>query len=228
MLTFFVVGLVVVVGVAALLMATGNSIAKADASAAAEQTKLLHNMEGFAPAVTYNGIPGSYGLALDPASEQLAILIPGHAPRLYHFTQLVAAEVERNGTTITTTKGKVSMGGAAVATALAGPIAGMLVGATTSSTSESEEWADLSLKVFVSDLYTPCFNVRFGGGVVSATDPVFRQVTDQLDAWYGRLRTVLSGVEQERARGPHAKAVTHTAPAPAPVMPSWGSRVFGA
>lgn len=185
-------------------------------------------VEGFTPAITHMPMHGSYGLAIDPASEQFAIIIPGHAPRLYHFTQLVAAEVERNGTTITTTKGQVSMGGAAVATVLAGPIGGMLVGAKTSSTSESTEWADLSLKLFVNDLYSPCFNVAFGGGMASGYDPNFKQMTEQLDAWFGRFRTILAGVEQQRASGPNPKAVTHTAPAPVPVMPSWGSRVFGA
>jgi hypothetical protein len=185
----------------------------------AEKVKSLSVISGFSPTIVHEGVPGAYGLAIDPASEQLAIAIPGHPARLYHFSQLVAAEVVKDGETVTTTRGKVDTAGAAIATALIGPL-GMALGAKTSSTSRStNEVSKLALKLFVNDLYSPCFEVPFlSVGVGSdSSSPWVVKAAKELDDWYGRFRTIIAGFDRQSASYDPEKAIRHMAPAPHPV-----------
>lgn len=219
--------LVILAGLAVVVVMAFRGVSKGAAEGDALKAATLasiHNVDGFNPAVVYAGQPGNYGLAIDPATDKFAIMVPGSIPRLYHFTQLVAAEVERNGTTITTTKGKISTGGAALATALAGPVGGLLVGAKTTSTSTTLETIELTLKVFVNDLYTPCFAVPFGSGF--AGDSFLADRVSEIDAWYGRFRTILAALEGKRGDGPHADAVVHTGPVAALPKLSFAARSF--
>jgi hypothetical protein len=190
----------------------------------AEKLATLNEVEGFNPAVVYDGFVTSYGLAIDPESNQFAIAIPGHNARLYHFSQLIAAEVEKDSETITTTKGKVSMKGAAVAVELVGPL-GLLMGAKTSSTSrERVTLKSLNLKLYVNDLHTPCFDIPFLAAPGFQTEAAIKKV----DQWYGRFRTILAGIEREGFAEASMLAVKHSAPAPEPIVIPWVARVFGA
>ena len=203
--------------------------AEGDALDAAKAAS-LNSVEGFKPEIVYEGQRTSYGLAIDPTARKFAISIPGAKPRVYHYTQLVAAEVERDGTTVTTTKGKISTGGAALATLIAGPVGGLLAGAKTSSTSTTDETVTLTLKLYVDDIHTPCFCIPFGSGFKDefGPDKLLKNAIEAVDAWFGRFKTILVGLEGQRPSGTNPDAITYTAPAPTPVAIGWAARTFSA
>jgi hypothetical protein len=199
-----------------------NKVREAPRDFLAEKIASLHKVDGFTPAIVHKGFVTSYGLALDPASDQFAIAIPGHEPRLYHFSQLIAAEVEKDSETITTTRGKASMKGAAVAVALVGPL-GLLMGAKTTSTSRDRTtMKSLILKLYVNDLYTPCFDIPFLLAPGFQTEAAIKEI----DQWYGRFRTILAGVDRVGFSNASELAVRHLAPAPEPAAIPWAARVF--
>ncbi len=175
-------------------------------------------LENFAPELIWSGAANGYGLAIDPASNQFAISIPGHEARIYHFCQLVAVEAIRDGETITTTKGKVDMKGAAVGTALLGPI-GLLAGAKTSSSSQTTAMiSDLNLKIFVNDFYSPSFEIKFFifGIPLEATHKFVQDAARELDAWYGRFRTILNGLERRNFQDIDRLSIEYQSAAPLP------------
>jgi hypothetical protein len=225
-----VVGLVSLLVLAAKLeRVSGDRNAQGQAVERTKLESLLH-IEGFAPAITYNGVNGGYGLGLDPVSNQFAIAIPGAAPRVYRFDQLVAAEVVRDGQTITTTKGKVDTRGAALGTLLAGPVGGLLVGAKTSSTSESRTITTaLSLKLFVNDLHTPTIYISFLGSGLGWQDGGihFHKAVEELDAWFGRFRTIIAGFERQGQGEPVSFSFAKTEPLPAQEQKGFFARTFG-
>lgn len=88
------------------------------------------------------------------------------------------------------------MQGAAAATALVGPL-GLLVGAKTSSTVTTQtETTKLTLKLYVSDLHTPCFQIPFiagdGTAMGLAHGAYLREAFKEIDAWYGRFRVIIT------------------------------------
>jgi hypothetical protein len=181
--------------------------------------------------LTYAGVNGGYGLALDPTSNQFAVAIPGTAPRVYRFDQLISAEVKRDGETITTTKGKVDTSGAALGTLLAGPVGGLLVGAKTSSTSESRTFTTkLSVKLYVNDLHLPVMEIGFLGSGVGWQDGSvqFEKAVAELEAWYGRFRTIIVGLERQGSGAAPTFAFEKKAPRPTPEQKGWMARTFSA
>lgn len=197
-----------------------------DQAMEAEKVASLSRIKGFNPSLLLPGLHGNYGLAIDPSSKQFAVAIPGHHPRLYHYAQLVAAEIEKDGETIVSTKGNISATRAAVATALFGPV-GMVLGAKTSSTSTSETMVTkLALKLYVNDLYPPRFEVPFiyPGTGFAGTDT--SRAIASVDDWYGRFRAILMEAEREGASLDRSKMIEHTTPAPLPVERSWIARNF--
>ncbi|ATY30789.1 hypothetical protein [Sphingomonas psychrotolerans] len=219
----------VLVILAAIGTMLASSLSKGVEEARASEAKKVASLsliEGFKPAIVYEGAPANYGVAIDPGSSRFAIAIPGAKPRLYHFSQLVAAEVDRDGETITTTKGKIDTQGAAFGTLLAGPVGGLLAGAKTSSTSHSTTIiTKLSLKLFVNDLHSPCFEILFGGGI-AGSEPVNDAIRN-LDDWYGRFRSIIADQQRQGPVGQKADVVQHDAPAPKPVQLGWAARTFG-
>lgn len=206
---------------------------QADARAAmAIRARALETIDGFEPTLTYTGVPGGSALALDPTSNQFAIASFSAPPRVYRFDQLTAAEIVRDGQTVTTTKGKVDTIGAALATFLAGPVGGLLVGAKTSSTSESRTFTTkLSLKLYVNDLHMPVIEVAFLGSGFGWQDGGihFDKAVAELDAWYSRFRTIIVGLDRQKDGG--APTFAFAASDPLPVANSepkgWMARTFG-
>lgn len=190
----------------------------------------LNSIEGFNPPLHHGGVH-AYGIALDQQSEQFAITIPGYPPRLYHYTQLVAAEIVRDGVAVTTTKGKVDMAGAAVATALVGPLGAAIGGKVSSTSTTRNTITKLSLKVFTNDPYSPCFEVPFFSSptATAPTDRFVQSAAQSMDEWFGRLQTILLGLQRQGADGSSTAAITHSAvaPMPNPVQVPWAARVFG-
>ena len=158
------------------------------------KVKSLATIDGFNAAVKYEGVFGGYGLALDPNTNRFAIAGFGIDPYVFDFSQLVAVDVERDGATVTTTKGSNGLAGAAIGVALLGP-AGVLLGSGTRSRGISRPTVTkLALKRYVNDLVHPCFEVVFyqngrGGG---ANSGLVSNAATRMDEWYGRFRTILA------------------------------------
>lgn len=227
MFIFLLILVAMAVGSTAILMIKPPYEAGSVKKMSTVEADTIYTVEGFTPALVYKALSGRYGLAIDPASNQFAIAIFGARPRLYHFGQLVAVEVVKDSEVVTTTKGKVHTGGAALATALIGPL-GLAVGAKTTSTSTSEATVSkLALKLYVNDLHTPCFEISFLDGFpIKATWPQVQNAVKELDAWYGRFQAILTSIERNGV--PDGVATEHSGPAPAPVVLPWRQRMFGA
>ncbi|WP_267387060.1 hypothetical protein [Sphingomonas sp. GC_Shp_3] len=154
----------------------------------------LSTIEGFTPAVTYDGLPGCYGVSIDTSSEQIALIGVGVPPKVFRFDQLIEVGVERDGNTVTTTNGRSGIAGGAVGLALIGPLGLALGGATRSVGTTTSKVTELSLKLYFSDLVTPFCKVEFyknsAGGGPNNGALTLRAKT--LEEWYGRFRTILS------------------------------------
>ena len=164
----------------------------ADGNAQKSQTAALSTITGFKPVVSYGGGLYKAGVAIDPATNQFAIIHPGQQPKVFRFAQLVAVEVGRNGTSVTKTNRGSQVAGAAVGAVLLGPL-GLLLGGVTGSKRNIEKVKCLSLKVYTNDLVKPIHEIIFLSDVngFKPDSLVVTQASAQLDEWYGRFRTIL-------------------------------------
>jgi len=219
-LVFIIIGLI---AIGVLVGAQGNSVQKA-------KVATLSSIEGFTPAIRFDGEFGGLGLAIDPTTNRFAIAGVGVPPRVFSFDQLIAVDVERDGTMVTTTKGSVGLVGAAAGVALLGPM-GLLLGGSTKSVGRSvSKVTKLALKIYVNDLVKPCFEVAFFSSAAGA-DPnsgMLALSAQKLDEWYGRFRTILA----MRSSAAEGEAASTFASLPdssfEPARQGWLTRTFGA
>lgn len=231
------IGNVVLVAVvfAALGLAVWGVVKLVNIAEAANQRSLerdaaransLLQIEGFRPVLHDAGL----GLAIDPEGNRFAIATIDGKPRVYDFAQLFAVEVEKDGHTVTTTKGNVNTQGAVLATLLAGPVAGLVVGAKTSSQSQSKEvTTQLTLKLYVNDLHIPVIEILFFQGYSSGGIDL-TNAAKNLDAWYGRFRVIVAGNQQQQSNHTAERVFFNqtSEPVEAPPQAGWWSRTFGA
>lgn len=154
----------------------------------------LSELSGFKPAATYISPSSKYLLAVAPDKGTFAISMPGLPAKEYAFVELIAVEIERDGSTLTQTKGRIDTKGAAVATALIGPL-GMVAGAKTSSTAVTvTRMKTLNLKLIVEDFSDPVMTIPFleSGMSLSIDHKWVKEAQQQADEWYGRFRTILA------------------------------------
>jgi hypothetical protein len=181
-----------------------------------KQGKALSAIDGFAPAVKYEGLAGSLGVAIDPQTNRFAVAGLGVEPRVFDFSELIAVDAERDGASVTTAKGSNGLAGAAIGVALLGP-AGVLLGSGTRSRGfTSPTVTKLSMKIYVSDLIHPCHEIVFyrnsRGG--STNSGLVSNAATRLDEWYGRFRTILAMQAEGRGSRPEEAALLDAAPAP--------------
>ncbi|WP_443969601.1 hypothetical protein [Sphingobium sp. CR28] len=223
--------------VAGVWIAVGS--AKLDREDRETKAAQLASISNFDPSVKFDGLWWENGVALDPYSKQIAIVSAAEPPRTFRFDQLVSVEVDRNGHTVTTTKGSSGLRGAAVGMALVGPI-GLALGGTTRSKGKSiSKITKLSLKIYTNDLVQPYHEVMFyndpngdedGGAFVAPA-------IEELEQWFGRFQAILqmdraaksTPVDQRALPSDGTEAVlTPPAAVPSEAPKSWLGRTFGA
>ncbi|MND36269.1 hypothetical protein D3C80_269230 [compost metagenome] len=154
------------------------------------QGKALQEIPSFRPVIKFDGANGGAGVAIDATGNKFAISDGGQT-RVFNFSDLVAVEVFRNGSSVTKTNRGSQVAGAAVGAVLLGPV-GLLLGGLTGGKRNEEKVERLSLKIFTNDLVSPVYEVVFFGGMKAKPDSMLvKQGAKQLDEWYGRFQTIL-------------------------------------
>lgn len=176
-----------------LIVAIGLGIVKAwaEAAKAKEQGNALQALPDFHPAVIFKGSSGGSGIAIDPQRNKFAISNGTHDTRIFDFSDLVAVEVLRNGSSVSKTNRGSQVAGAAVGAVLLGPV-GLLLGGLTGSKRSVEKIDRLSLKIFTNDVINPTHEIVFFNAPGSKPNsPAVKHGSQELDAWCGRFQTIL-------------------------------------
>jgi hypothetical protein len=164
----------------------------AELRSARDRARVLR-LAGFHPTITYKGLRGAAGIALDPSSRQIAITRYRQNPLLLGFDDVVSVEIVKNGSTLTSTNRGSQVAGATVGALLLGP-AGLIIGGLSGSRRSVERTARLSMKLYTTDLVTPVHEIVFftvQGVGLRANSPLVVSAARLLDEWYGRLQSIL-------------------------------------
>lgn len=176
-----------------VIVVVGFSIlsAWANSQKSKEQGTALAALPDFRPAVVFKGSFGGAGVAIDPERNKFAISNGAHNTKVFNFSDLVAVEVLRNGSSLHKTNRGSQVAGAAVGAVLLGPV-GLLLGGLTGSKRTIDKVDKLSLKIFTNDLVNPAHEIIFFNIPKSKADSlVVKHATQELDAWHGRFQTIL-------------------------------------
>lgn len=155
------------------------------------QSSAVAAISNFNPVVRYDGIVGGKGLAIDPARESFAILSGRGGSHVFGFSGLVQVDVLRNGTSLQQTNRGSQIAGAAVGAVLLGPL-GLLMGGVSGSKRNVEIVNQLSLKLYTNDIVSPVHEIIFFKGKAKPANADVVNAAKELDAWYGRFRTILT------------------------------------
>ncbi len=156
-----------------------------------EQGQALSVLPDFTPAVVFKGAAGGAGIAIDAIGNKFAISSGSLNTKIFKFSDLIAVEVLRNGSAITKTNRGSQVAGAAVGALLLGPV-GLLLGGVSGSKRSIEKVDRLSLKIFTNDLMTPVHEIIFFNTPGTKPESILvKSASQELDAWHGRLQTIL-------------------------------------
>jgi hypothetical protein len=190
----------------------------------------LTTIPGFNAVVKYDGVLGGRGIAMDPETSRFALSGVGVTPTVFDFAQLIAVDIERDGNTITTTRGSNGLATAALGAALLGPVGLLLGGGTRSTGTTIPTITKLAMKIYVNDLAHPCHEVVFYRNAKGASrnSGMVALAVKQMDDWYGRFRTVLAMKETGESRFDSPKLSTSVDTSASEEERPWTKRVFGA
>lgn len=182
---WLVVGVLLFALVAACRSLTDSIAAKSSARALIGR--------GFDYSALYSGKGGADGIALAAPTNHFAITSRNHPPLVLEFRDLVAVEVSRNGSTVTSTNRGHQVAGAAVGALVLGP-AGLLLGGLTGSRQSTDRTRRLSLKIYIDDLNDPVHEIVFlnaPGSGFRSDSPIVKKAAREMDQWYGRLQAII-------------------------------------
>ena len=143
-------------------------------------------------------------IAIDFSQKKIAVVdqnSPGR-PSVFRYSDIVAVEICRNGSSLIKTDRASQAVGAAVGAILLGP-AGLLIGGLTAARTAEEEVRKLSIKIYTNDARSPVREVvLFESSPALSAEYVEQAYGSKLDEWYGRLRVIVersqeSVVEEE-------------------------------
>ncbi|MGH6774620.1 hypothetical protein [Brucella tritici] len=176
--------------ICALVIVGAIANAKGQEKKQEEQGKALQAIPSFRPAVKFDGANGGAGVAIDAENNKFAIS-DGGKTKVFSFSDLIAVEVLRDGSTVTKTNRGSQVAGAAVGAVLLGPV-GLLLGGLTGAKRNEDKIERLSLKIFTNDLVSPVYEIVFYGGLKVSPDSILvKNGAKQLDEWHGRFQTIL-------------------------------------
>ncbi|RPF70965.1 hypothetical protein EG799_04530 [Aurantiacibacter spongiae] len=154
---------------------------------------LIATIPDFEPVLRFDQADKYASLAMDPDTNQFAVILVSGSYRVFHFSQLVAVEIERDGTKLELTNRGSQLMGAAVGGALLGPV-GLLLGGLSGSKRHEQTVKNIALKIFTNDLHEPVIRVTFFNHLAGCkpNTPEVRMAVATLEQWYGRFRTILA------------------------------------
>lgn len=154
---------------------------------------LIATIPDFEPVLRFDQTDKYASLAMDTDTGQFAVILANGSYRVFHFSQLVAVEIERDGTKLELTNRGSPLMGAAVGGALLGPV-GLLLGGLSGSKRHEQTVKTIALKIFTSDLHEPVIRVTFFSNLAGCKPdtPEVRVAVATLEQWYGRFRTILA------------------------------------
>jgi hypothetical protein len=173
------------------LMFIGFWVADQQAKQRKKQIAIIASVPNFEPDVQYASPSGATVLAIDTKTEQFIMAGWSRPLRLFHFSDLVEVEVEKDGTTIQKTNRGSQVVGAAAGALLLGPV-GLLLGGVTGSKHSEERIRELSLKIYVSDLAHPIHKLVFFSQAagVAPNSILLAEPYRLADEWFGRFRNI--------------------------------------
>ena len=154
---------------------------------------LIATIPDFEPVLRFDQADKYASLAMDLGTSQFAVILANGSYRVFHFSQLVAVEIERDGTKLELTNRGSQLMGAAVGGALLGPV-GLLLGGLSGAKRHEQTVKTIALKIFTNDLHEPVIRVTFFSDLSGCKpdNPVVRAAVATLEQWYGRYRTILA------------------------------------
>lgn len=160
-------------------------------------SRAIRNIPNFR-SVVFDSFETGCAIAIDPSRNQIAIRDRKGKIDRFDFSEIVGAEVVRNGQTVIKTNRGSQLAGAAVGGLLFGA-AGAIVGGLSGSERVQEKIRKLSLKLYTRDLHRPIREVvAYEGHAMSAF--LHQSGTEKLDNWYGRMRVILESRDFGAAR----------------------------
>ncbi|OBU50141.1 hypothetical protein [Stenotrophomonas maltophilia] len=150
-------------------------------------------LEEFAAQHLFVGADGLSALAIDDGRKLLCFAVSiGHAVshRLIPYSAVMSADVEEDGTVVSSASRGSQLAGAAVGGVLLGGV-GAVVGAMTGSRKETRTVQRVVLKIGIEDVVSPLLSVTFQS-LPGPSDGVIHKVAiQQCKEWQARLEAVM-------------------------------------
>lgn len=191
-------GAILLMGIIAVVSGNAASAALSDR---------LKAIPDFSAEISYTPPAFKNAIALDLEREKIAVLIDPlrlrqleWKPVVYSFSDLIAVEVIKDGSSVIKTQRGSQLAGAAIGGVLLGP-AGLLVGGLSGGKTQQNKIEKLALKLYTNDLTMPVQEILFWnspGVGVDPNQPGIQDAAKQLDQWYGRLRAIIE--KQQRSK----------------------------
>jgi len=153
--------------------------------------KKFSGFKDFTPSYEYISMFSDSAIAIDTNSKQLCFHALGQFTKI-NFSELLSVEIAINGDTLSKTNRGSQVLGGAVGGLLLGP-AGLLVGALSGSKTSIERVNKISIKILISNIDNPSFEIIFYSGPPIKSDSFsHNSVINETDTWIARLNAIIA------------------------------------